>query len=98
MVGAYFKQRMEELAARHDTIGDVRGLGLMVATEIVKSKAGKERNPELRNKLENAAFERGLLMLGCGENTIRFCPPLVVSKAEVDKCIEIYDEALKGTK
>lgn len=98
VVGDYFKQRMEELATRHDTIGDVRGLGLMVATEIVKSKAGKERNPELRNKLENAAFERGLLILGCGENTIRFCPPLTVNKAEVDKCVEIYDDALKATK
>ncbi len=96
-VGAYFKQRMVELAARHDVIGDVRGLGLMLATEIVKSKATKERNPELRNKLENAAFERGLLILGCGENTIRFCPPLVVTRSEVDKCVEIYDASLKAS-
>lgn len=96
VVGAYFKQRLEDLARKHDVIGDVRGLGLMVATEIVKSKATRERAPELRNRLELEAFKLGLLILGCGENTIRFCPPLVVTRGEVDRCIELYDAALQN--
>ncbi|MCC6573058.1 MAG: acetyl ornithine aminotransferase family protein [Planctomycetes bacterium] len=94
-VGAYFKQRLEEFAKTSDVIGDVRGLGLMLAAEFVKSKSSKERNPELRNRVEETAFHRGLLLIGCGANTIRFCPPLVITKSEVDTAMDLFKLALK---
>src|SRR5690606_12829662 len=75
-VGAHLKQRLEGWAAGCDRVGEVRGMGLMIGVEIVKSKAGRERDQALRNAIEHTAFGRGLLILGCGENNIRFCPSL----------------------
>ncbi|NLW34338.1 MAG: acetyl ornithine aminotransferase family protein [Syntrophorhabdus aromaticivorans] len=78
-----------------ECIGDVRGKGLMVGAEFVKNRDTKERAGEWRNAIVRRAFEKGLLLLGCGENTIRFCPALTASADEIDMCLAIFEEVVR---
>ncbi|MBI4366408.1 MAG: acetyl ornithine aminotransferase family protein [Deltaproteobacteria bacterium] len=93
--GKRLRAGLERLQARHARIGDVRGIGLMVGMELVKTRAGKEPAKRERDAVIQAAFRRGLLLLGCGANTVRFCPPLIVTASEVDTAIAIVDQALR---
>jgi 4-aminobutyrate aminotransferase len=92
--GAYLKAKLQELMARHDVIGDVRGEGLMLGIEIVESKASKTKAPDLRNEIVDDCFFEGLLILGCGENTIRFSPPLVINQEQTDSAVSILEKVL----
>jgi len=94
--GGHLKQRLGELMAKHKLIGDVRGLGLMVGVELVRDRATKEAASTERDEIVQACFRRGLLLLGCGVNTLRFCPPLVVSKEQCDVAVGILDEVLRN--
>jgi len=76
-------------------MGDVRGKGLMVGVELVKDRETKEPAADWRAQIIEKTFEKGLLLLGCGENGIRFCPALTVTAAEIDECLTIFEEALK---
>lgn len=67
----------------------------MIGVELVKKNDSQVSNQEFRNQVVQRAFEKGLLLLGCGESTIRFCPPLIVSKSEVDTAVEIFAATLK---
>jgi 4-aminobutyrate aminotransferase len=78
----------------HPAVGDVRGRGLMIGIEIVKDKATREPAVDLRNRVETLAFERGLMVLGCGETSLRLSPPLIVSKEEATVALDILEEAL----
>jgi 4-aminobutyrate aminotransferase len=82
------------LMQTHPLIGDVRGRGLMVGVELVKDRTTKERAIEERNAVVTAAFRRGLLILGAGRNTVRFCPPLVLTAEQADTAVRLFDEAL----
>ena len=84
----------EDMARRHRTIGDVRGLGLMIGVELVKN--GREPDPDAWTFLSAHAREQRLLLLGCGPfgNVIRFIPPLCVTNEELDRAITILDEGL----
>jgi 4-aminobutyrate aminotransferase len=93
-VGTYTLDALEEIATRHPTIGDVRGIGLMIGVEFVANQFTKEPAHDLRDQIVNNAFERGLLTLGCGTSSIRISPPLNISKAEVDQGLEIFEEAI----
>ncbi|MEW6086416.1 MAG: acetyl ornithine aminotransferase family protein [Chloroflexota bacterium] len=93
-VGQYTLDALAEIQTRHTSIGDVRGKGLMIGVEFVKDKNTKEPNEEIRNMIEKTAFEHGLLTLGCGRSTIRFAPPLCITKKEVDEGLEIFEEAV----
>lgn len=95
-VGSYLKERLWELAERHAVIGDVRGMGLLVAVELVKDRFTKEPAPKFALALMDAAKERGLIVGkgGLQANTLRLCPPLIVSKADVDSAVTILDEAI----
>jgi 4-aminobutyrate aminotransferase len=93
-MGAYFKQKLLELQQQHRLIGDVRGLGLMLAVELVQDRLLKTKAVAERDRVINRAFQRGLLLLGCGECSIRFIPGLIVTKTEIDRCLEILDETL----
>lgn len=95
VVGAYLKGSLEELSRQFPLIGDVRGLGLMVGVELVKDRELKTPAPKERDKIIEMAFQKGLLLLGCGESGIRFCPPLVVSKKEVDIAVKILKECFE---
>jgi len=96
-MGAYILRSLDErLGSRslHPSIGEVRGLGLMVGVEFVKDLETKEPAEELRDRIVDEAFKRGLLLLGCGASTIRIAPPLSVNKAEVDEALDIFVEAV----
>jgi 4-aminobutyrate aminotransferase len=92
--GEYTLDALEEISVRHPTIGQVRGLGLMIGVEFVRDRLSKDPAPELRDAVVDFAFNRGLLTLGCGKSTLRFSPPLSVSRAEIDEGLEIFEEAV----
>ena len=77
------------------SVGDVRGLGLMIGVEIVKDKKTKEIAGPERDQIVDKAFSKGALFLGAGPNTIRICPPLIVTKDEADLALDILEEAIK---
>lgn len=92
--GAYMMEQLREMAASHPSMGDVRGIGLMVGVEFVKDKLTLEQAPELRNRVEEIAFQHGLVLMGCGFNAMRIIPPLVVTRDEVDEALQILDFAI----
>ena len=94
VVGAYCKDALEELQAKHASIGDVRGKGFMLGVEFVQDRETKQPAESLRDDVVYKAFERGLLLLGCGKSVIRVTPPLSTSKSEVDEAMLILDEAI----
>jgi 4-aminobutyrate aminotransferase len=94
-VGNYILDRMQEIQADHPSIGCVRGMGLMIGVEFVKDPLTKEPAVALRNQIEELAFERGLLTLGCGRSTIRISPALCLTQAEAEEGLEIFEEAIR---
>jgi 4-aminobutyrate aminotransferase len=94
-VGQYTLKGLNEIASRHPSMGQVRGLGLMIGIEFVADKSTKEAAPKLRDNVVDLAFERGLLLLGCGKSVIRISPPLCVTRSEVDEGLAILDEAIR---
>ena len=95
-VGGYFMDRLHELEDRFEHIGDVRGRGLMIGLDFVKDQKTREPHGELSNAVMEESFRRGLLLLTCGKSSIRFCPPLVLTKEEVDEGIELLAETLEA--
>jgi 4-aminobutyrate aminotransferase len=93
-VGGLMLQRLRGWKETHPLVGDVRGRGLMIGIELVKDKATREPVSALRNRVETLAFERGLMVLGCGETSLRLCPPLIVSEEESTVALDILEEAL----
>jgi 4-aminobutyrate aminotransferase len=93
-VGRHLMAGLQSLAAKHRIIGDVRGRGLMIGLELVRDRTTKERATTERDAVVNAAFRRGLLVLGAGKNAIRFSPPLVLTREQADTAVRIVDEAL----
>jgi 4-aminobutyrate aminotransferase len=93
-VGAYLMEKLNQLKNRHAVIGDVRGLGLMIGVEFVHADENRTPDAALRNRVMMNCFERGLLLLGCGESTLRFCPPLIVTREESATAAEIFDLAI----
>ena len=93
-VGEFMLERLRGWKQSHPMVGDVRGRGLMIGIEIVKDKATREPAAALRNRIEVLAFERGLLLLGCGETSLRLSPPLIVSKEEATVALDILEESL----
>jgi len=81
---------------RCSVIGDVRGRGLMIGIELVKDRATKEKAGAWRDLAVQRCFEKGLLILGSGENTLRLMPPLIVNRAQADAAIEILEEVLSA--
>ncbi len=94
-LGEHMLERMRAWPQRFRHVGRVQGLGLMIGFELVKDQGSKERFPELRDRLEQMAFARGLLILGCGPNSIRFCPPLVISRDQADFAIDTLEACLQ---
>jgi len=96
-LGEYAKKRFLELQDKYEIVGDVRGLGLLLGVDIVKSKDTKEPDRKTAIKIIWRAWEKGLLMMTYGKygNVLRIAPPLVITKEELDKAIDIIDEAIK---
>lgn len=93
-VGQYTLDALAEIQARHPSIGDVRGLGLMIGVEFVLNRETREPAEKIQSRVVNLAFERGLLLLGCSKSVIRIAPPLSISQSEVNEGLKIFEEAV----
>jgi 4-aminobutyrate aminotransferase len=93
-VGELMLDRLRGWTYSHPLVGDVRGRGLMIGIELVKDKTTREPAAALRNRVETLAFERGLMILGCGETSIRLCPPLIVNEHEATVALDILEGAV----
>jgi 4-aminobutyrate aminotransferase len=93
-IGAHLADGLRGLEERHQIIGNVRGIGLMIGIELVKDRKTKERAVDARNALVQAMFRRGVLILGAGKNAVRLAPPLILSKDQADSVLAILDESL----
>jgi 4-aminobutyrate aminotransferase len=96
-VGAYLLARLRDLPQRFRNVGDVRGLGLMIGIELVNNQQTKERAPILRDQIVQMCFEGGLLVLGAGPNSIRLCPPLVITRDQADFAAYTIESCLKAS-
>ena len=85
-MGARLRNGIERVASQHGGVRDIRGVGLMLGVEFATHEAA--------NAVEQRAFERGLLVLECGEATIRLCPPLIVDEEAVDTAVRLFGEAV----
>ena len=93
-VGGLMLERLRGWMKTHSMVGDVRGRGLMIGVELVKDKTTREPATAVRNRVEELAFERGLMVLGCGETSLRLCPPLILKEEEATVALDILEEAL----
>jgi len=93
-MGAHLMSRMRDWPARFPIVGDVRGLGLMLGIELVRDQQLKTKAPELRDRVVDLAFERGLLVLGAGDNTLRLSPPLIITRDQCDFALDTLEECL----
>jgi 4-aminobutyrate aminotransferase len=90
-MGAYMRSRMDSWPSRFPIVGDVRGLGLMIGIELVRDQHTKEKGTTEREAIIGMAFERGLLILGAGDNTIRLSPPLTISRDQADFALDVLE-------
>ena len=95
VVGKHIMERIAEWPRTMDLVGDVRGRGLMIGIEIVTDKKTKAQGIEQRDRIVDLAFERGVLLLGCGPNSVRLSPPLIVSKEQADIAIDVLEECIQ---
>jgi len=93
-MGEYLMSGLRRLAERHESVGDVRGRGLMIGVELVTDRATREPASGLVHELVQRAFRRGLLLLGAGKSALRLAPPLIVDTYEVDTALGIIDTVL----
>jgi 4-aminobutyrate aminotransferase len=93
-VGEYALDILAEIQTRHPHIGEVRGVGLMIGVDFVKDPLTREADPSFRDRVVELAFERGLLTLGCGKSTIRVSPPLSITRSEIERGLEIFEQAI----
>ncbi|MBU4077580.1 MAG: aspartate aminotransferase family protein [Euryarchaeota archaeon] len=92
--GNYIMKRLNELKDEYPLIGDVRGIGLMIGAELVEEN--KEPAMLKREQIVRKALDGGLILLPAGDSVIRFVPPLIISRTEIDRGLEIFERALKG--
>jgi 4-aminobutyrate aminotransferase len=97
-MGAFLMDHMHEWPRRFAHVGEVRGLGLMIGIEMVRNRETREKAPELRDRIVQLAFKRGLLVLGAGDNTLRLCPPLVISREQCAFALETLEECLTAAR
>jgi 4-aminobutyrate aminotransferase len=93
-VGEYFLGRLRELQQRFDCIGEVRGKGLMIGMELVTNRTTRVPARALCEAVLTHAYHHGLLLLSCGQSTVRFIPPLMISRAHVDEAMGMLEAAL----
>ncbi len=93
-IGNYILGRLYEMQKQHRLMGDVRGKGLMIGVELVRDRESKEMAISERDKIVKICFEKGLLVLGCGQSVLRFMPPLTLRKKEAEAGLSIFEEAL----
>jgi len=97
VIGDKFRKRLNVMEGKFRSIGEIRSLGAMIAVEFVKDKGTKEPDKDIVSRLVQGCFKRGLLIMGAGiyGNCVRFLPPLIMSDDQVEKAMDIFEEALK---
>jgi 4-aminobutyrate aminotransferase len=95
-MGAYIIRHTADWGKRHRIVGDIRGRGLMIGIEFVHDQETKEKAPDLRNRIIQAAFQRGLLILGAGENSIRLAPPLMIEEEQAGFAVSTLDACISA--
>jgi len=93
-VGAYFMRKLHAFAEKFKVVGEVRGKGLMIGVELVTDRASKTPAKKICDELITRAYHNGLILLSCGQSTVRFMPPLVIDEADVDEAIALLDLSL----
>ena len=93
-MGEFIKRQTAEWTQRHKIVGEVRGRGLMIGIEFVRDQKTKERAPDLRNRIVQMAFHKGLLVLGSGDTTLRLCPPLMIDEEQAAFAVRTLDEII----
>jgi len=94
IVGAHILSKLKDMQNRHPVIGDIRGKGLMIGIEFVRERETKERAVKEREKIIAACFRKGLLILGCGQSTIRLMPPLILTTEDANAALAILEDAI----
>ena len=95
--GEYFKRRLNEIAEKDESVGDVRGMGLMLALDFVKDRKTREPNAKMRDRVELKSLENGLILLSTGLSAIRIIPPLNVTSEEIDMSMECLEKAIRAS-
>jgi 4-aminobutyrate aminotransferase len=95
LMGDYLMDRMRDWPARFRAVGDVRGLGLMIGIELVRDQQTREKAPDVRDRIVQLAFERGLLVLGAGENVIRLSPPLTITPDQAAFALDTLEDCIQ---
>jgi 4-aminobutyrate aminotransferase len=90
-MGEFIKRQTADWPERHKIVGEIRGRGLMIGIEFVRDQKTKERAPDLRNRIVQMAFHKGLLVLGSGDTTLRLCPPLMIDEEQAEFAIRTLD-------
>lgn len=93
-VGSYMMKRLDTWVEKHPMVADVRGRGLMIGVEINKDKRSKQPVPDVRDRIVELAFERGVLFLGAGESSVRISPPLIVTREQTDVAMDVLEECI----
>ena len=93
-MGDYIMKRTADWREKHKIVGEVRGKGLMIGIEFVRDQKTKEKANDLRNKLVQMAFHKGLLVLGSGDTTLRLCPPLLIDEAQADFALDTLEACI----
>jgi 4-aminobutyrate aminotransferase len=93
-IGEYFMKQLRTLAHRYPVIGDVRGKGLMIGMELVTDRETRTPAKTLCDALVTRAYHNGLILLSCGQSTLRFMPPLLITEADVDEAVALVDISL----
>jgi 4-aminobutyrate aminotransferase len=93
-VGAYFEEKLRTLARKFPVMGDIRGKGLMIGVELIADGVSKAPAKELCDSVITRAYHNGLILLSCGQSTVRFMPPLMIGKADVDEAVELVERSL----
>jgi 4-aminobutyrate aminotransferase len=88
---------LRKAVGNHPNVGEIRGLGLMIGVELVTDKASRGRASELRNAVVMDCFHRsGMVILGAGQNTVRFCPALTLTEQEAATAVELFATSLNA--
>jgi 4-aminobutyrate aminotransferase len=96
--GEQLRAGLKELSRKHNVLANVRGLGLMTAVDLVRPGDPAAPDPSRRDQVVQTAFRKGLLLLGCGEAGLRFCPPLCVTASQIETALFILGEVLVSTR
>ena len=92
-LGEKLMTELNKICDSRKVVSNARGLGMMCAVDIINPRTGKG-DAKIREKILMGVFDRGLILLGCGETSIRFCTPLCINEAQLETGLKIFDEVV----